>query len=231
MATTTKPSPPAIAADQPKLPLNLAHFLPLPNYLRPALRLLLVLAFSLGSSQARTLSRVIIDPGHGGKDKGTHRGRVYEKDLTLKIGLKVEALLKAHNIPVTMTRRSDVFVSLSQRAAIANRYKNAIFISIHFNGHTNHRYHGVETYYYGTQGQKLAAHVHLRLLSKLKIRNRNTRQRKELAVLRLTQCPAVLVECAYLSNSYERQRALRGSYQDAVAQAIVDGIIAYKTYR
>ncbi len=174
---------------------------------------------------------MVIDPGHGGKDKGTHRGSVYEKNLALQVGLKVEALLKAKGMPVTMTRRTDTFLSLEKRAAIANRYKDAVFVSIHFNGHSNYRYHGVETYYYGAQGQKLAAHIHLRLLSRLKIKNRDTRQRKDLAVLRLTRCPAVLVECAYLSNPYERKRAQKGSYQDACAQAIVDGIFAYKTYR
>ena len=194
--------------------------------------ILVILGMDLNSqAQARNVTRVIIDPGHGGKDKGTHRGSVYEKDLALKVALKVETLLKAKGIPVTMTRRTDKFISLSRRAAIANRYPNAVFVSIHFNGHTNHRYHGVETYYFGSQGQKLAAHIHLRLLSNLKIRNRDTRQRKDLAVLRLTNCPAVLVECAYLSNTYERRRAQRGSYQDACAKAIVDGIIAYKTYR
>ena len=194
--------------------------------------LLIILSIGLSSqAQARNVTRVIIDPGHGGKDKGAHRGSVYEKDLALKVALKVEARLKAKGIPVTMTRRTDKFVSLRHRAAIANRYPHAVFVSIHFNGHTNHRYHGVETYYFGAQGQKLAAHIHLRLLSNLKIRNRDTRQRKDLAVLRLTNCPAVLVECAYLSNTYERRRAQRGSYQDACAKAIVDGVIAYKTYR
>jgi len=202
--------------------------------LKLALYSQLLLLFGIGlSPQAygRNVSRVIIDPGHGGKDKGTHRGSVYEKTLALKVALKVEAQLKAKGIPVIMTRRTDKFVTLTGRAAIANRYSNAVFVSIHFNGHTNHRYHGVETYYFGTQGQKLAAHIHLRLLSNLKIRNRDTRQRKDLAVLRLTNCPAVLVECAYLSNTYERRRAQRDSYQDACAKAIVDGIIAYKTYR
>ncbi len=130
-----------------------------------------------------------------------------------------------------MTRRSDEFLSLKARSAIANRYRHAVFVSIHFNAHTNYRYHGVETYYYGEQGKRLAAHIHLRLLSKLKIRNRDTRQRKDLAVLRLTQCPAVLVECGYISNPYERRRAQRKSYQDSCAEAIASGIIAYKTYR
>ena len=192
---------------------------------------LLLFTASLWQAQARNVSRVILDPGHGGKDKGSHRGTVYEKTLALQVSFKVEQLLKAKGMPVTMTRRSDKFVSLRDRSVIANRYKNAVFISIHFNAHVNPRYHGVETYYYGEQGKRLAAHVHLRLLSKLKIRNRDTRQRKDLAVLRLTNCPAILVECGYISNPYERRRALRGSYQDSCAQAIVDGIMAYKTYR
>ena len=197
------------------------------------LRVLFLLLFTAGiwHAEARTVSRVIIDPGHGGKDKGSHRGSVYEKTLALQVSLKVEKLLKAKGMPTTMTRRSDKFVSLRDRSIIANRYKNAVFISIHFNSHINSRYNGVETYYYGEQGKRLAAHVHLRLLSKLRIRNRDTRQRKDLAVLRQTRCPAILVECGYISNPYERRRSLRSSYQDSCAQAIVDGIMAYKTYR
>ena len=179
---------------------------------------------------ARTVSRVIIDAGHGGKDKGAHRGKVYEKDLALSVAKRVERLLKDRRMPVTMTRRSDVFLSLNSRAAIANRYSNAVFVSIHFNAHTSTRYHGVETYYFGEQGKRLAAHIHLRLLSRLKLKNRQTRQRKDLAVLNKTRCPAVLVECGYISNPYERKRCLSSTYQDHCARAIVDGIMAYKDF-
>lgn len=182
-------------------------------------------------AQARKISRVIIDPGHGGKDKGANRGSLYEKNLALNVARRVETLLKAKGMPVTLTRRSDVFVSLSSRAAIANRYSNAIFISIHFNASTSTRLTGVETYYYGGEGKKLAAHVHLRLLSRLKPRNGDTRERKELAVLNKTRCPAILVECGYISNYAERKRILSSSYQYNCAKAIVDGIWAYKTYR
>jgi N-acetylmuramoyl-L-alanine amidase len=192
--------------------------------------IILFLTFS-GQTEARNVSRVIIDAGHGGKDKGSHRGKVYEKNLTLQIALRVEKLLKAKGIPVTMTRRTDKFLYLKDRCAIANRYKNAIMISIHFNAHKNYRYHGIETYYFGEEGKHLAAHIHLRLLSKLKLRNRQTRKRTDLAVLRSTNCPAVLVECGYISNPYERRRAQRASYQQSCAEAIVAGILAYKTYR
>lgn len=203
--------------------------MPMTTLVRTAAILLSLLALCL-PAQARNVTRVIIDPGHGGKDKGAHRGRVYEKHLSLSVAKKVEALLKKKGMAVTMTRRSDRFVSLSRRAAIANRYRNCVFVSIHFNAHKSNRYHGVESYYYGTEGSKLAAHIHLRMLSRLKIRNRDTRQRKDLAVLRRTRCPAVLVECGYISNAAERRRCSSSSYQYNCARAIADGIMSYKNF-
>ena len=192
--------------------------------------LILMVAF-LAQAEARKVSRVIIDPGHGGKDKGAHRGSVYEKDLALKVALLVEKMLKARGMPVTMTRRDDRFITLGDRAAIANRYSsNAIFVSIHFNAHTGTRLNGVETYYHSDQGQKLAAAVHLRMLSRLNPRNGNTRQRKDLGVLKATRCPAILVECGYISNPAEREKCITAAYQENCARAIVDGIWAYKNW-
>jgi len=156
------------------------------------------------------------------------RTRAHTAAVSMK---RVETLLKAKGMPVTMTRRSDKFISLTDRAAIANRYKNAVFVSIHFNAHTSSRYHGVESYYYGTEGSKLAAHIHLRLLSRLKIKNRDTRQRKDFAVLRRTRCPAVLIECGYISNYTERKKCITPAYQYNCARAITDGIMAYKNFR
>jgi len=179
---------------------------------------------------ARKISRVIIDPGHGGKDKGAHRGTVYEKDLNLKVAFLVEKMLKAKGMPVTLTRRTDKHLTLRQRVDLANRYSNAIFVSIHFNAHTGERLNGVETYYFGKQGETLAAHVHLRMLSQLQPRNGNTRKRPDLGVLKSTRCPAILVECGYISNPAERKKCITYDYQYKCAKAIVDGIWAYKTY-
>jgi len=208
------------------------HSLKLP---RPSItKLLLFIFISLScysTGYAREIKRVIIDPGHGGKDKGSHRGKVYEKKLTLQLALKVEALLKKKHIPVTLTRRSDRFVSLKKRCEIANRYKKAIFISIHCNANHNPRYHGLETYYYGKDGCRLANHIHLRLISKLKFHNRHTRKNTKLAVLQHTRCPAILIECGYLSNPYERKRMQRKNFQNSCAKAIVAGILAYRSYR
>lgn len=168
---------------------------------------------------------VIIDPGHGGRDRGAKWGGVSEASLNLKVAYKVEALLKAKNIPVKMTRRSDVYLSLSQRAAIANRYKDAIFVSIHFNAHTNTSIKGVETFYASASGKRIASNIQSRVSSHTKTRNRGIKYGMGFAVLNQTKCPAVLVECGFISNPYERSRCAQSWYQALAARGIVEGII------
>ena len=170
--------------------------------------------------------RVVIDPGHGGRDKGAVWGGVYESSLNLRVANRVEASLKAKGYPVVMSRRSDVYVSLSRRSQIANRYRNAIFVSIHFNAtiHTSAR--GAETFYVGKRGSYLAKSIQNELVKNCKVRNRGIRNRSY-SVLRQTHCPAVLVECGFISNSHERSRCKTSSYQAAAARAIVAGIERY----
>jgi len=170
--------------------------------------------------------RVIIDPGHGGKDRGALWGGVAEADLNMRVARKVEAILKARGYTVTMTRRSDVFLSLSKRAEIANRYRNVIFVSIHFNATEYTSVRGAETFYTGERGRYLASAIQRELVGKLRVKNRGVRYSR-FTVLRKTVCPAVLVECGFISNSYERSRCKTSSYQNLTAQAIVAGIERY----
>ncbi len=97
---------------------------------------------------------IIIDPGHGGRDPGAvGKGGVREKDITLQVSLKIEALLKKKygNIKIMMTRRTDRFIELAQRAEIANREikkdVNGLFISVHVNASISPKISGFETYY------------------------------------------------------------------------------------
>ena len=186
---------------------------------------LLILALP---AQAYRFSRVIVDPGHGGKDKGAIWGGVRESNLNLKVARKVETLLKARKIPVTLTRRSDQFISLTQRAAISNRYRNAIFVSIHFNASRHTYVRGVETYYASANGRRLAQSIQKRMISKLNLKDRKIRSGKQFAVLNKTHCTAVLVECGYISNYAERKRCNTSWYQSLCASAIVEGIINYR---
>jgi N-acetylmuramoyl-L-alanine amidase len=170
--------------------------------------------------------RVIIDAGHGGKDRGAVWGGVRESDLNLKVARRVEASLKSRGYPVTMIRRSDVFVDLRRRSQISNRYRNCIFISIHFNATSHTGVRGVETFYVGKRGRFLAKTIQSHLVGNLKVRDRGYKF-KRFSVLNDTLCPAVLVECGFISNSYERSRCNSSSYQAAAARSIVSGVEAY----
>jgi len=103
--------------------------------------------------------KVVIDPGHGGKDsgtKGTGRTKIYEKDVVLAIGKEIKKLLgqKDPSIQVIMTRDTDKFVELRKRADIANKNKADLFVSLHCNANPNKRVRGSETYVLGIHRNK-----------------------------------------------------------------------------
>ena len=93
------------------------------------------------------LPTVVIDPGHGGKDEGTMWRGLAEKDLTLDVGQRLDRLLKLAGFPTVLTRTENVFVSLPERARIANQFEDALFVSIHFNSDRDPSSSGVQTHY------------------------------------------------------------------------------------
>jgi len=192
---------------------------------RILLGLLLVWTGFASPLEAARFSTVIIDPGHGGRDKGAYWGGVRESRLNLQVAQDLEALLKKRGIRTAMTRRSDVFVSLQRRAAIANRYRHAVFVSIHFNACRNTSIKGVETYYWSRTGRIIAGAIQRRLPARVQTRDRGAR-RRGFTVLTQTRCPAVLVECGFISNSRERMRCSTRWYQRTAAKAICDALMA-----
>jgi N-acetylmuramoyl-L-alanine amidase len=104
--------------------------------------------FSLARQLGLGVSRIVIDPGHGGHDPGAKANRITEAELVLDIALRLEKLLlQEQGVEVVMTRRTDAFVPLEERTAIANREEADLFLSIHANASRNVAAHGVETYY------------------------------------------------------------------------------------
>ena len=212
-AATTSPaksSPPAAKSSPPKAKAKAVNVsLKASTVSRPRL------------SRSKT---VIVDPGHGGRDKGAVWGGVRESDLNLKTAFKLEYYLKRAGYRVVLTRRSDRYVSLTRRASIANQYRNAVFVSIHYNATRETWVHGGETFYSGSKsGRYLASSMQRYLVSNCKVKNRGAR-RAGFSVLRNTKCPAALIECGFLSNSRERSRCNTSSFQDAAARAILSGI-------
>ncbi len=88
---------------------------------------------------------VVLDAGHGGQDSGAMCGTVLEKDLTLDVAQRAEMLLRAAGYATVLTRESDRYLSLAERAAVGNKEDDSLFISIHFNDGARAAASGVET--------------------------------------------------------------------------------------
>ena len=167
---------------------------------------------------------VVIDAGHGGYDRGGIPGqRVSEKDMTLDVARRLKSVLAANGYRVVMTRDSDVFVPLGTRTAIANSYRNAIFVSVHFNSATRRGASGIETYFYSRESLPLASAIHHYVAGGASSENRGVRRRGYF-VLRRTNMPAVLVECGFLTNPTEAGYAQNASYRQKLAEAIAAGV-------
>ena len=186
-----------------------------------------VLALAAAPLSAASFRYVVIDAGHGGHDRGGHYGKVYEKHLALDTAMRLEHYLKSSGYRTVMTRRSDTFISLPQRATIGNRYRNSIFVSIHYNYTWKRDVSGLETYYYSSRSRSLAQHIHAGMLKRVRSANRGVKFARYY-VIRNSKNPAVLVECGFVSNSRERARMKKGTYRDAMARGIAEGIARYR---
>jgi len=196
-------------------------------FVASALVTLLACANSPAAQKSRVSSdnlTVVIDAGHGGHDRGGIPGqRVAEKDMTLDVAQRLRNLLAASGYRVVMTRDSDVFVPLPTRVAIANSYRNAIFVCIHFNATQRRGASGIETYFYSRDSLPLASAVHYYVTGGAPSANRGVR-RRGYYVLRKTGIPAVLVECGFLTNPTEAAYAQSASYRQKLAEEIAAGV-------
>ena len=172
----------------------------------------------------QTRATVVIDAGHGGYDRGGVPGqRISEKDKTLDVAFRLRRILQTNGYRVIMTRDRDIFVPLGTRVAIANAYRDATFVSIHFNCSTRAGANGIETYYYRGDSAGLAASIHRNVVAGAPTENRGIR-RRGFFVLRRTAIPAVLVECGFLTNPTEGRLAQSDSYREKLAEQIARGI-------
>src|SRR5207244_5557920 len=173
---------------------------------------------------SRPATAVVIDAGHGGFDRGGIPGqRVPEKKMTLDVAQRLKAILTAYGYRVVMTRDSDVFIPLGTRVAIANSYRDAIFVCIHFNATPRSSASGIETYFYSSQSLPLASAIHYYVAGGAPSANRGVR-RRGFYVVRNTRIPSVLVECAFLTNPTEAQYAQNSAYRQKLALEIAHGV-------
>src|SRR6059058_1057610 len=204
-------------------------------------------------SNVGRLETVVLDPGHGGYDKGQVSRLGYEKDFALDAARKLRPLLQAKGLRVIMTREGDYFVPLEVRAQIANKARNSIFVSIHFNGtNDDPDATGFEIFSFTPRGapstsdgavapsslstqpgsavdgqsMALSACIYHSLLGHIPEFDRGIK-RARFAVLRLTRVPAVLIEGGFLTERGESQLIAKKDWRGKLAQAIGVGIENY----
>jgi N-acetylmuramoyl-L-alanine amidase len=182
------------------------------------------------SAQAASrFDRVVLDPGHGGKDPGSKWYGITEKSLTLDLAKRTQSILKSKGVPVTLTRTSDVFIELEDRAAMANQSARTIFVSLHFNAHRDRSIKGIESFYYpGSEDSRLLANsIQGELGGRILTRNRGIKPSR-LKVLEATKGTAALVECGFISNRWECQRSASAWLRQVLAEEIVQGILRFR---
>ncbi len=172
---------------------------------------------------------VVLDPGHGGQDPGAVVGDIYEKDIDLTVAILVrEKLLEYDDIQVLMTRDTDEFIPLSDRAKYANQQGADLFVSIHANALEDMSCSGIMTFCHPskTSGQAPAAAIQAALIEATGAVDRNVRS-EQYTVLTETKMAAVLVETGFMTNPEELEQLTDPAYQELLANGIVNGILAY----
>jgi len=204
-------------------------------------------------SNAGKVQTVVIDPGHGGHDKGALSRYGSEKDFALDVARTLRTLLQAKGLRVIMTREGDYFVPLEVRAQIANAARNSIFVSIHFNAtDRDPNATGFEIFSFTPRGAPstsensvapsslsmqagtevdaqsvaLSACIYHSMIGHIPEFDRGIK-RARFAVLRLTRVPAVLVEGGFLTERGESQLIAKKDWRAKLAQAIGAGVENY----
>lgn len=197
---------------------------------------------------------VVLDPGHGGIDKGAIGPYGCEKDFTLDVARDIKPLLEAKGLKVIMTRDRDVFIPLELRARIANVTKDSIFVSIHFNAtDSNPSANGFEIFSLTPRGAPstaddalalrfmnmeagspvdapslaLSMSVYHSIVGHFSEFDRGIK-RARFAVLRLTKIPAILIEGGFLTERGDSRAIAQSAWRARYAQAIATGIANYK---
>src|SRR5881227_3662921 len=174
---------------------------------------------------SKTFNTVVVDAGHGGKDSGAYRRySPPEKMVALDVAQRLNRKLRESQLKTVMTRDSDVFIELNDRVAIENAQKNAIFVSIHFNDSRRRGVRGFETYYHSGASFDLANGIQAKLMTIPHSKNGGVHT-ANFRVLRLATCPAVLVECGYLSNRNDGNKTRDWEYRELLADRIAEAIV------
>lgn len=179
---------------------------------------------------------VIIDAGHGGVDGGaTSCTGVLESNINLEIALKLNDMMHLLGIETLMIRETDISVytegetiahkkvsDLKERVRIINQANNPLLISIHQNTFPQEKYWGVQVFYAKTDGSMVLAEQLQESFRKVLSPNNQRKAKKSegIYLMEKVSCPAVLIECGFLSNPVEEARLRSDDYQKELCSVI-----------
>lgn len=183
---------------------------------------------------------IMLDPGHGGYDSGAvcavNSAAWSEKKINLSIANKIKELLETEGATVIMTRSEDKMLSLSTRNEMVRNKQPDLFISIHCDGSTSSESYGTSAYYYRAYSQPLAKYIHQAVVSAYKNNVYSGKLKDGIdrgtgyyayKVARIEDCPAVLIEYGFVTNTEECEALQNASNREALAKATVSGIRNY----
>lgn len=171
--------------------------------------------------------KIVIDAGHGGRDFGNTNEDIKEKDINLFIALKLNELLSNKGADCTLTRYKDEDVALSDRVKIINKKRPDIFISIHQNSFPQESVNGIEVYCFkdDMDATELSSLILDNVSKKVEFKNRGVRN-GEYYLLRESKSTGVIVECMYITGSYDSQKLDEESL-NKISEAIYDAVCEY----
>lgn len=202
---------------------------------------------------AEKIDTIILDAGHGGHDNGAKGPWGNEKAFALDVVLRAKSVLQSLGFKVHLTRNADYFVPLEDRVRFANRFSNALFISVHFNCGSDSSATGVETYTLAPRGvpsmmadgprvsdyvacagnshdsenMALATATHAALIGRSQLEDRGIK-RARFVVIRDIKIPGVLIEGGFVTNPNDSRKIASSQYRQNMAYAISSAVTNYR---
>lgn len=180
---------------------------------------------------------IIIDPGHGGEDFGTtspFKKNFHEKYANLATAQMLKTFLQQMGFRTLMTRHNDFFVTLPGRSQFANQQNGDLFVSVHYNSAPAESAHGIEVFYFNStenkertaKSKELARNVLAKVIALTGAKSRGVKH-GNLAVIRETKMPAVLIEGGFFTNQDEFNKLSDPNYVRKIAWGIAQGVREY----
>lgn len=180
---------------------------------------------------------IVLDAGHGGKDKGTSSLNVYESDINLSIVLKLRESLIKQGVDVILTRDGDYDLSspnasrrkksdFDNRIHLINQSDADLYLSIHMNYLTDGRYYGGQVFY-TNENEKLAQVMQNSFKSNLNSPMDAKVLKNTIYMYKQLEKPGLLIECGFLSNAHEKSLLVTEEYQEKIVNTIIDGLLKY----